>query len=119
MLTREQILAKKARLNTETISVPEWEGDVTIRELTARQAEAIAGRESDVNTDTMVRWVVASVIDPATFQPLFTEADIEWMGEMSAAAIMRIGMAAVKLNGFRKADVEKNSQAREGDSAIA
>lgn len=98
ILNRAAILANKT-LKTQTVEVPEWNGEVIIRELTAAKAMELGANVKKDDRDAMVSWVVASTVDDAG-NLLFTDEDKALLGEMSAAAILRIGNAAVKLSGF-------------------
>lgn len=65
------------------------------------------------NTELMIRWCAACVLDPQTKRPAFTDEQVEALGDKSEAALLRVYKAAVELNlatAKAGADAEKNSE---------
>lgn len=106
MLNREEILKAKD-LKTAVVAIPEWNGEVTVRELTANRAMALSQRVKEDDKQSMILWVTASVIGEDG-NTLFndTDEDRAILGQMSAAAIIRIGKKAIELSGLGDAEVE-------------
>jgi len=99
-------------LKTVVVDVPEWGGEVIVRELTADHAMALGRKVRLDDKQAMILWVIAASVDENN-EPLFhdTEEDRALVGGFSAAAVLRVGNAAIKLSGLapeEKADVTKN-----------
>ena len=110
-VTREEILA--AALATEVVPVPEWGGEVVVRELTGAQRDAYEescftgrGRDRRENFRNLrARLVALAVVDEAG-APLFSETDVEALGNAGAAALDRVFTVAQRLSGLSAKDVE-------------
>lgn len=128
-LGRDAILAK-VDVQERELYVPEWETWVKVRGLTARERDDYErsimvgkGKDRDVNLRNLrAKLVVRSVVDSAG-QLLFSDADIEALGDKSAAALERIFDVARDLSGLSEQDTEellKNSESgRPDDSPFA
>ncbi len=114
MLTKEEILAANDR-PVSRLSVPEWNGEVCIRQLTAEEAQQYRVFSLDDNwkvdrTKALRNHLVLvslALCDEAGAR-LFT---VEELTGKSAAAIERIAAAARKINaldGDSVEDAEKN-----------
>ncbi len=105
-LTRDQILgADDTKL--DEIEIPEWGGTVFIRAMTACARDALeadfsAGRKSNFRAS-----VAARAICDENGVLLFTEADIEKLGEKSGAALDRVFSAILAKNKITDSDVEE------------
>ena len=110
-------------IRTEIVPVPEWGGDVAVRQLTGAERDAFeAGlvrstpdgkREPDL-THMTAKLVAACMVDGVTGDRLFTDDDVERLAAKSATALRRVFDAAQKLNGMGAGAVEavgKNSAA--------
>lgn len=110
MLNKESILAAND-LTTETVNVPEWQGEIKIRSWTGAEREQF---EKSVNvidgkvksSDVLSRIAVLSICDDDG-KRIFTDADIPALSKKSAAALERIADKAVKLNGLTESDIEE------------
>lgn len=105
-LNREAF-AKAPILKFEDIACPELgEGAfVRIQELTAGAAQQFGDRVSkEDDRFAMPLWVIASAVDPETGKPIFTDTpeDREMILGQGASVVMRLGNAALRLNGFTK-----------------
>lgn len=113
-LTKDAILAAND-LTTETVSCPEWGGDVIIRSMSGTQRDAYeqslmtrdeAGQYK-VDTENMkVKLVVFAAVDDAG-NALFTAADIPALSAKSAAVIERLAIVATRLSGLGKQATEE------------
>lgn len=122
MLNREQILGAKDRAQ-ETISIPEWGGDVTITALSVRDRSVVLGEWARLGNvqkeggdtvgamlDIKLRLVALSITD-ADGVPLFSVEDMVELATKSDGPIGRISDAAITLNRFfvsATEDVAKN-----------
>ena len=95
-LTKELIFGKK--LKVVKVSVPEWGGDVYVRELTAKEHDdindAVRKGKSITNPD-----LAMMVICDENQKPLFTEKDRTQLELVSGNALIRILTASAKLSG--------------------
>lgn len=109
-LSKDQILGNK--LKSETVTVPEWGGDVIVREMSARERDAfetaILNRDGEEVTVENVRahLAVRSVVDEQGNR-IFGDDDAEALANQSGAALNRIYTKACRLSRLRKADVEE------------
>jgi hypothetical protein len=124
ILNREQFLSKRP-LRTETVDVPELgEGaQVIVSEMTARARDAyerslvdLRGKTPRPMLENVRAKLVARCVVDESGAPLFTEADVEAVGDTSAAAMDRLYAAAQRLNGMTKADEEELVKNSDGPS---
>ena len=110
MLNKDEIL-KADDLKTETVPVPEWGGDVSIRMLTGSERDSfeasIIGNGKDKNFRDIRAKLCARCLVGEDGTRLFSDAEILALGGKSAKPLDRIFDAAQKLNGFTDADVEE------------
>ena len=101
-LTKEQILAADD-LKTETVPVPEWGGEVTVRTMTAaeygrfEQTIISTGDEQKDLSDIRARLCSMTIVNEEG-EKIFSEDDIIELGKKSAGALNRVFNIAQKLN---------------------
>lgn len=128
LLTRDTILAAQD-IQTEEVEVPEWGGSVLVRGMTGAERDAFEesvltgkGRKRDVNLKNFrARLIVKSVVNRKG-ERVFTHADIDALGQKSAAALARVFDVATRLSGMSDEDVEeltKNSEDGQSDSSTS
>lgn len=119
VVTREQVLSATKR-RMEEVPVPEWgdeDSTVFIRELSGKERDRFDmdsivmvgnGRNRKIEaSDKPVRSrLVAICACDSEGNSLFTLADVEALGETSAAALDRCFDVAQRLSGFTAADVQ-------------
>lgn len=112
LLTRDQIMQAPDRC-TEVVAVPEWGGDVRVRNLTARERDELEasvyqgeGRERRANMRNLRARLVALACVDEQGARLFSDDDVALLGEKSAAAVDRIFGVAQRLAGLSTKDVE-------------
>lgn len=111
ILKRDQVVAHR-EMRTETVPVPEWGGDIIIKELTGRErdeweASFQGKKKGEINwTNFRARLIVACAVDEAG-QPLFYPSDVDLVGELSAAALDRVFSAARRLSGLSDQDIDE------------
>jgi hypothetical protein len=103
----------------EVLDVPEWGTSITVRGLTGKQRDAfeaevfvIRGSGKQVKSEyhrinIRARLVSLSIVDPVTKERVFTDADIETLGDKSAVVLDRIFEVAQRLAGMRDEDIEE------------
>ncbi len=128
-LTRDQILNIKDR-KTEIVDVSEWwGGEVMVGSLSAFdrdnfEASIVSqkGKDSAANmVNFRAKLVAKTVIDPETLERLFSDKDIQLLGQKNAAPIDKIFAVAQKLSGIGRQDVEemtKNSESDQEDVSL-
>jgi hypothetical protein len=112
-LGRDAIL-KAAALKTEDVPVPEWGGSVLVRELRGRERDeweaSLAvqrGRQMVPDVANMRAKLVARCIVDGDLEPVFSQQDVNALGELSAAALDRVFEVASKLSGLNPDAVEE------------
>ncbi|MBT8199581.1 MAG: phage tail assembly chaperone [Acidimicrobiia bacterium] len=103
LLTRDQILSAEDR-PTSDVDVPEWGGTVRIRSLSGAERARIESESQQRSDGKTVRmdglrelYVSLSAIGEDG-ERLFTEKDVEELGNKSAAALDRVMDAVIELN---------------------
>ena len=126
ILNMKQILSADD-LESQTMTIPEWGGEVIIRTMTEADRSKIEasviqqnGSNQSVNMERYkVKIVVASLVDEEG-KRLFTQKSIDALRQKSARPINRIVNAAQKLNGISDDDVEElmgnSNETEDGDS---
>jgi hypothetical protein len=111
-LTRDAILAA-ASLKTEEVDVPEWGGIVLVRELRGRERDeweaSLAvqrGKQMVPDVANMRAKLVARCVVNSDLEPVFSQPDVNALGELSAAALDRVFETASRLSGLSEADLE-------------
>jgi hypothetical protein len=109
MLNKEQILSK-SELKKQTVSVPEWGGEVCVSEMSgaARDQWEQSLQERDGKNRLVsprAKLVVATVVDEAGNR-LFDDKDVEKVARLSANSLERICAVAQKLNRLLGEDLE-------------
>jgi len=125
MLSKEQILSAKD-LTTETVNVPEWGGEVTVRSMTGTERDSfeqsiLEGKKTNM-TNIRAKLCARVMVDEQGNR-LFTDREIDSLGGKSASALDRVFEVAQRLNGMSSKDIkelEKNSgTGQSGDSTSA
>lgn len=120
-LTREQILAAIDQ-KIEAVEVPEWGGTVYVRNLTGKARDAfessrykmVNGKPEIIHQNTRAALLAASLCN-AEGLLIFTQQDIEALGEKNGAVLDRLFDVAQRLAGMRAKDQEE--RAKNSDSA--
>ncbi len=107
MLTKEEVLAARGRLKTETLAIPELGGEILVSELTSAEAETLDAANYPALPDGSVkykvegheaRWIIATVRD-GYGAALFAPADEQAVRALPHSIARRIIEAAKRLNG--------------------
>ncbi|WP_304452912.1 hypothetical protein [Nocardiopsis sp. YSL2] len=119
LLTRDQIKTAKDAAYEE-VPVPEWSKNpakpdcVRLKGLSGDERDELEqstiqgrGKKRDVNMKGFrARLIAMSAVD-ADGNPIFTEADVEWLGGKSARALERVVNKAQELSGLSDSDVDE------------
>jgi hypothetical protein len=110
MLNKEQIQAAEDR-KPETHSVPEWGGEVCLRCMSgpARESfeEAVSGKSSG-DRNFRAHLLVRSLCDEKG-QRIFTDQDVDLLGDKSAAVLIRLAEAAMRLSGIGASEKKESA----------
>ena len=120
-LTKDEILGADD-LKRETVDIPEWGGEVLLRELRGRERDAFEEGSLDKQRNVSMvnmraRLVALSAIDEEG-ERLFTAKEALELGGKSATALNKLFEVCCKLSGITETDVdelEKNSEATPQD----
>lgn len=114
-LSREDIL-KVVDVVYEEVPVPEWGGKVLVKSLSGAERDKIeativqqSGRKNALMNlrNLRAKFVAWSVVDPESHRRLFTDADIDALGERNAAALQRVFNVVQRLSGLSDEDLEE------------
>lgn len=129
LLNREQIQAAQD-IQTDTVNVPEWGGDVRVRGMSAKQRGLITKRTTTVDKDGKINsdfnqmqllTVLVGCVDE-NGNRIFSEADTDWLREKSAKALFRVFKAIAELSGMDGEAEEaavKNSESTPSDDLLS
>lgn len=113
ILTRDQIL-QVSDLDKRTVEVPEWKGEVILRTMTGTERDAwetslfeIKGKSQKTNMKNMRAKLLAMCIVDEEDKKIFTDKDIQALGEKSSKALNRLYTVASELNGIGVEDEEE------------
>ena len=109
----------------ESVEVPEWEGAVYVRSISAAERglieEAAAKFKESKGKDGFARTFTVKFASLALCDEqgkrLFEDKDIALLQQKNAAAISRIAEAAQRLSGFSKSDMEELEKNLKDDQA--
>lgn len=114
-LTRDAILSRKD-LKTEVMEVPEWDGTITIREMTASEREVFEKRVMSSgaanvagvakNLGDLRASVVAMCVVDEDGKRLFSDQDVKALNEKSSIVIARIFQRCSILSGISQEAVD-------------
>ena len=110
MLTKEQILGADD-LKRELVDIPEWGGEVLLRELRGRERDSFEEGSLDKQRNVTManmraRLVALSAIDEEG-ERLFTAKEASQLGDKSASALNRLFEVCCRLSGITESDVDK------------
>jgi hypothetical protein len=124
----DRIATQRSDMVTKEVAVPEWR-DPSSDDVPAVLLRVMSGKErSDYESSIItqrgndrvlnlryakVKLVATCLIDPDSFERLFTDAELEILGQRSAAAIERLADEVLALNQMGPKDVEKIAQGLE------
>jgi hypothetical protein len=112
-LTRDAII-EADDVTYDTVSCPEWGGDVRLRSIRGAQRDAYEnavlssnGSDTKMNLrNARAKLIVLCAVDEDG-RPLFTSDDVSALGRKNAKPIDRLFSACLKLTGMGKGDVDK------------
>lgn len=112
-LKRDDIL-KVVDQAIELVAVPEWGGEVWVRGLNGAERDKFEasmvqtrGKSQTVNmANVRARLAAASMCDEGGVR-LFADADVDALGQKSAAALQRVFLVAQRLSGIGEEDVKE------------
>lgn len=112
ILNREAIL-KADDLKRETVSVPEWGGDVVLRAMTGAERDAFEqslftgdGDAKKFSSENVRAKLLVRCIVNEKGERVFSDADVSMLGGRSGAVLDRLYDVAQRLSGIGKRDLE-------------
>lgn len=104
-LSKDHILRQKASGKWERVDVPEWGGHVNVRVMSATERDFLGERfaESKVGLRAVI---AAMLVCDDDGNDLFSDADVNALGEVSGAALDRVLQVAERLNGLTQESIE-------------
>lgn len=113
-LTREQIL-QAADLTLEPLFVPAWGGEVFVRTMKASARDKFeasrvrlnAERQPELVADNTRARLLSMTVCDEQGKLLFSESDIDALGEKDAASVDAVYDVALRINAMRTQDLEK------------
>lgn len=119
-LTRDAIFGVNDLIK-EKVTIEEWGGYVFVRRLKGSERDLFDkltfesnGPDVQMNKDNLRARVAALTVCDNEGNRLFTDADIEALGEKAGSALDQIFAVAIRLNKFRKEDLEDLAKNSEG-----
>ena len=104
MLTREQILARSRERKLHRLEVPEWEGEVYVRVMSAAEQMALS---RDVKPEELpVRLLLATIVTEDG-ERVFRDDDFDALAGEDFPVILRVFSFAAKLNGLSNKELEE------------
>lgn len=101
MLTRDAILGQ-VQFATEVVDVPEWGGELLVREMSAFERDRFEQLQNRFNAGEAMPSVMAQVVSWCAVdengKALFTVKDVDGLGRLSAAPVQRVFKAIVRLS---------------------
>lgn len=114
ILTKDDILARGAKLAMELVEVPELGGAVHVREMTGAERDSweaetidMSGRSPRMRLENARARLLVRTICDADGNRLFSDADIDVVGALSAAALDRLFTVAARLSRITAADLKE------------
>ena len=102
LLTRQEILEASDK-TSEIIDVPSWGGEVRVQAIMSHDRDKFEREYLDAS-NIRASLVARCVVD-ANGDRLFTDADVELLGERSAEAMDAVYNVCLRLNGMGADDV--------------
>jgi hypothetical protein len=113
MLTKEQIL-KAPDIKTETVPVPEWDGEVLVKGLTGSEYDEFrdslttgSGKNVKVNLEAARAKLCARCMIDDEGKRVFTDRDVSALNRKSSSALARVWKAASNLCGLDDEELEQ------------
>jgi hypothetical protein len=98
-------------LTEETVIVPEWDVTVVVKSMTGKARAMLFKRaaQPDGTMDFEALYpaiLIGCCFDPESGEPVFTDADAEWLNDKSAGPVERLAQVGMQLSGLQKDAVD-------------
>jgi hypothetical protein len=107
ILNKQQIIDAND-LPRETVSVPEWGGDVIVQGLSAAQAEALVKATKDDSQAFAINMLALSLVDESGV-PLFDIDSVVALKAKNTNVLTRLVKVCTRINEFDAGEAEKNA----------
>lgn len=128
LLTRDEIL-NATDFQYEEVEVPEWGGAVRVKSLSGIERDRFEdsifqqkGKQLVRNFKNFRAKLVSLTVVDGEGKRMFTEKDVDVLGNKSAAALDKVFSVAQRLSGLTKEDVDeltKNSETVQSEESIS
>src|SRR5512146_521473 len=112
ILKKSDILAVRD-IETETVAVPEWGGEVLVSGLTGKERDEfeasvveMRGKSTKVDMSNIRAKLCAIAIHDEEGKRMWDEDEVDELGKKSARALQRVFEVAQRLSGLSDGDVE-------------
>ena len=100
--------ANAVKANAENLTVDEWDGvELELRSMTVGAKYELFGDNADLENlrasqlgDMVPRVVIGTCYDPKTGEPVFDDADEEWLAKEPAAVLEPVAEAGMRVSGM-------------------
>lgn len=89
------------------VEVPEWNGDVYLRGLTAKERSELFAEADDFNSIEWQAKFLAVVLVDENRQPIFSNGQAQGLADKNYAVVQRLALKAMDLGRAREEDVEE------------
>lgn len=114
LLSRDSVLASS--LPVEDVEIPEWGGVIRIQAMSAARGAEYMRASQKINPDHILALLVTFCAVDGQGNLLFTPEDAASLIEKEMDPINKLGQAAVRINGMRKAAAENLAEPQDGAS---
>ena len=123
-LKRDDIL-KAQDIKTEKVNIPEWGGDIYVKELTGEERneyesfliDLANGKKAHKMDEARSRLAVLSICDEEG-KRLFTDDDIKALSRKNAKALMRVYGVAQRLSLIGQDQISKETESLQADPFV-
>lgn len=106
LLNKDQILGC-IDLPSELVEVPEWQGSVKVRGLTADERDSVESEISEHGIKKFRARLCAMCIVDEEGNNVFSESEIDMLGRKSGVVLDRIAQVVTRLSGMTQEDVDQ------------
>lgn len=110
-------ILQRRDVKIEEIHVPEWNTYVRVKALSGKERDAfeasivqVQGRQTSLNMSNIRAKLVALAVVDEDGNRVFSDDDVDALGELNASALDRIFTVALRLSGLSQQDLAEMTQ---------
>lgn len=110
-------ILQRRDVKVEEIHVPEWDMYVRVKALSGKERDAfeasivqVQGRQTSLNMANIRAKLVALAVVDEDGNRVFSDDDVDALGELNASALDRIFTVALRLSGLSQQDLAEMTQ---------